>query len=103
MVSSAALAFDIPVMIAVAVACLPIFFTAHLIARWEGALFLGYYVAYMLYLILDAARHDALPAFSASMTAFAIPLTVVTLVVLALRAAKASADHAPDEQNDRGS
>lgn len=86
-VSSAALVFDIPVMVAVAFACLPIFFTAHLIARWEGVLFLAYYVAYMLYLILDAARHDALPGFSTLMIAFVLPLTVITLVVLTWRAA----------------
>ena len=47
-----ALRFDIPVMIAVAVVCLPIFFTGQQIARWEGGLFLGYYVAYTLYLVL---------------------------------------------------
>ena len=47
--------FDIPFMIAVAVACLPIFFTGNRIARWEGALFLAYYVAYTIYVILDAA------------------------------------------------
>ncbi len=35
-VSEAALQLDIPVMIAVAAACLPIFFTGHVIARWEG-------------------------------------------------------------------
>jgi len=51
-VAPAALRFDIPVMLAVAVACLPIFFTGHLIARWEWGLFLGYYLAYTLYLIL---------------------------------------------------
>ena len=34
------------VMIAVALACLPIFATGHRIARWEGALFLGYYAVY---------------------------------------------------------
>ncbi len=39
----ALLSFDIPVMIAVSVACLPILFTDHLVARWEGALFLLYY------------------------------------------------------------
>ncbi len=33
-VSQAALAFDIPVMTAVAVACLPVFFTGYRIARW---------------------------------------------------------------------
>ena len=48
-VSSNALAFDFPVMIAVAVACLPIFFAGYCIKRWEGALFLAYYVAYTLY------------------------------------------------------
>lgn len=82
-VSPAALHFDIPVMIAVAAACLPVFFTGHLIARWEGALFLGYYAAYVLYLILNAVHHAALPAFSAVMLLFVLPLTAVTLLVLA--------------------
>ena len=35
-VASSALRFDIPVMIVVAVACLPIFFTGYSIARWGG-------------------------------------------------------------------
>ena len=34
---------------------LPIFFTGHLIARWEGALFLGFYATYIAYLILAPA------------------------------------------------
>jgi cation:H+ antiporter len=85
-VPSAALAFDVPVMIAVAAACLPIFFLDGRIARWEGALFLGYYVAYTLYLVLDATEHDALSDFSAIMLAFVIPLTVITLAVLVVRA-----------------
>jgi cation:H+ antiporter len=42
-VSPAVLRFDILVMLAVALACLPIFATGHVIARWEGALFFGYY------------------------------------------------------------
>jgi cation:H+ antiporter len=85
-VPAAALAFDIPVMIAVAVACLPIFFLDGRIARWEGVLFLGYYVAYTLFLVLDATQHDALAAFSMIMLVFVIPLTTVTLVVLVVRA-----------------
>jgi cation:H+ antiporter len=89
-VSSAALRFDIPVMIAVAVACLPIFFTGHIIARWEGALFLGYYGAYTLYLILAASQHDALPVFSLVMTVFIIPITVLTLVLVTLRARRSA-------------
>lgn len=84
-VSAAALSFDIPVMTAVAIACLPIFFTGHVISRWEGAVFLAYYAAYTLYLILAATRHDLLPAFSGFMIAFVIPLTVITLFVLVAR------------------
>jgi len=85
-VPPAVLAFDIPVMIAVAVACLPVFFLDGRIARWEGVLFLGYYVAYTLYVILDATQHDALNTFSLIMLAFVIPLTAVTLAVLVVRA-----------------
>jgi cation:H+ antiporter len=85
-VAPAALNFDMPVMIAVAVACLPIFFTGRLIARWEGWLFLGYYIAYTLYLILAASQHDILPAFSSVMGVFVLPLTAITLIFLAWRA-----------------
>lgn len=80
-VSAAAEAFDIPVMLAVAVLCLPIFFTGKLIARWEGWLFLFYYVAYTAYLILDSTDHNALPLFSSVLLYILIPLTLVTLAV----------------------
>ena len=85
-VSPGALTFDIPVMTAVALACLPIFFTGYRIARWEGMLFLGYYAAYTAFLILQATQHDAVPAFRTAMTFFILPLTAVTLAVLAVRA-----------------
>ena len=84
-VSPGALAFDFPVMIGVAVATLPIFFTGYRIARWEGAVFLGYYVAYTAFLVLDAAEHDALPALRAALGWFVIPLTVLTLAVVLAR------------------
>jgi cation:H+ antiporter len=84
-VSPTALRFDIPVMIAVAVACLPVFASGHVISRWEGGLFLAYYGAYVLYLGLDSSGHDALPLFSGAMIAFALPLTAVTLAVVGFR------------------
>ena len=87
-VPPAALRFDIPVMIAAAVACLPIFFTGSRVARREGLLFLGYYAAYTIYLLLNSTGHDALPAFSLVMLAFVIPLTAVTLVTLSARSLK---------------
>lgn len=85
-VPSQALRFDIPVMIAVAVSCLPIFFTGQLIARWEGAVLLGYYVAYTAYLLLSATGHTTLPMLTAAMTGFVMPLTVLTLVIVTVRA-----------------
>lgn len=85
LVSDAALYFDVPVMTAVAIACLPIFATGHQISRWEGSVFLVYYFAYTAYLLLDAAAHDALPMFSAMMLRFVLPITILALSVVAWR------------------
>jgi cation:H+ antiporter len=77
--------FDFWVMLAVAVACLPIFFTGASIARWEGALFLAYYAAYTVYLILDAQEHDALDAYSNVMLLFVVPITAITIAIVVWR------------------
>lgn len=89
-VAPALVNFDVPVMIAAAVACLPIFAHDHRIRRWEGWLFLAYYAAYAGYLVLAATRHDALPRYSAVMLQFVLPLTAVTLAVLGWRALRRS-------------
>jgi cation:H+ antiporter len=85
---AAILHFDIWVMIAVALACLPVFMTGREIARWEGGVFLLYYAAYVTYLILATQQHDALGMFSTAMMSFVIPITVITLVVVLLRRGK---------------
>lgn len=84
-VSRAAISFDIPVMLAVAVACLPIFYTGNRISRWEGLLFISYYVAYSAYLGLDAIGHEQLDLYSNVMLLFVIPLTVITLLTILFR------------------
>ena len=73
--------FDIPVMLAAAMLCLPIFFVRYRIGRWEGALFLSYYVFYTLYLILKSSEHDALPEFSYVMVWFVLPFTILTIAL----------------------
>jgi len=80
-VADAALRFDVPVMLAVSAACLPIFFTGGRISRWEGGLFLGYYVAYVVFLVLSAMRHEASATFNAAMIWFIIPLTTLGIAV----------------------
>lgn len=49
--------FAMPVMLLSAIGCLPVFFTGHAIARWEGAVFLSAYGAFLVYEIL-ASLHD---------------------------------------------
>jgi len=73
------------VMTVVAVACLPIFARRHYLARWEGAVFLGYYGAYLTYVVMKAVEHDALPIMSGVLFWFVAPITVLTLVVLTAR------------------
>ncbi len=84
-VPTAILNFDIWVLIAVSLACLPVFMTGREIARWEGGVFLLYYAAYVTYLILATQQHAALSMFSTAMMSFVIPITVITLVVVLVR------------------
>lgn len=84
-ISESALDFDLPVSLACCIACLPIFFTGHTISRSEGALFLGYYIAYICYLFLNSKDHSTLPYFNQMMLWFVIPLTVLTGVIILYR------------------
>ena len=84
-VASSALRFDIPVMVALALACLPVLLSGRRISRWEGGVLVAYYAAYCAYLYLGAAQHAALGPFSAVMLGFVVPLTVLVLVTGAVR------------------
>jgi cation:H+ antiporter len=83
-VPASALSMDIPVMLAVAVLCLPVFI-GYTINRWEGLLFLGYYLLYTTYLVLDASRHDTLVQFR-GFVFVVLPLTLITLLLVRARA-----------------
>jgi cation:H+ antiporter len=85
-VPASALGFDFPVMMASALACLPVFLTAHRVDRWEGWVFLGYYAAYVTWLLLAASGHAAREAFGVAMIAFILPLTALALIAPVLAA-----------------
>jgi cation:H+ antiporter len=87
-IAPAALSFDIPIMIAVAIACVPVFFSGHAIDRWQGALFVALFAGYMTYLVLDGIGHAALRGFSSVMAAFVLPLVALTLALVFYRAWK---------------
>ena len=79
------IALDLPVMVGAALICLPIFFTRRIVSRREGSLLLVYYLSYTLYLVLSATGSDELPVYNTIVGLILIPLTVVLLVVRALR------------------
>ena len=85
-VSAEAIRFDYPVMIAVAAACLPIFYSGWRISRWEGLLFLGYYVAYTLFLILSAQQNPAAQSLLDITLLYVAPLTLAILLISSMRA-----------------
>lgn len=68
------MAFDLPVMIAVAVACLPIIFTGFRITRLEGAMLFGAYVAYITFIVLVSIQHEDLDRFSTAMLWYVFPI-----------------------------
>jgi cation:H+ antiporter len=79
-VPESALALDIPLMIAASVVLLPLAFTGSVIRRWEGALLLGLYIAYLIYTVLAAGERPELQGFTTVMMWFVSPLLVLTLV-----------------------
>ncbi|MBP8239962.1 MAG: calcium/sodium antiporter [Saprospiraceae bacterium] len=87
-VADSAIRFDLPVMTVVAFACLPIFFTGSRLDRWEGAVFLMYYIAYTAYLILASQNSSSLEVYSRAILWFAVPITILTLGIVAWRQAK---------------
>ncbi|NND75441.1 MAG: calcium/sodium antiporter [Ilumatobacter sp.] len=84
-VPQGAIQVDFPVMIVVAVACLPIFTNGHVLRRWEGAVFFAFYAAYLTWLVLDAADHSVRDDYGAAMLFFVVPLTAITLTVVGYR------------------
>lgn len=76
-----AASFDIPVMVAVSLACVPIFITGYVINRWEGALFIFYYLVYLSHVIMTATGHSWLGDFEDAMLFFFLPLTVLAVLM----------------------
>ncbi len=80
-----AINIDLPVMIGVAVACLPIFWNGYVIQRWEGIYFLGFYAAYLTWLVLDNAEHAAREEYATALLGFVLPLTIIAITVAIVR------------------
>jgi cation:H+ antiporter len=81
-VPEAAIAIDLPLMLAASVALLPLAFTGFILARWEGGLFLLLYTAYLLFVVLASTEHDAAEGFTSVMLWFVLPLVGIILLAV---------------------
>ncbi len=82
-VSASARAFDLPVMLAVAVICLPICFTNSEISRREGLLLLTYYLLYIGYVAANATNSHS--HWAGWIAIVVVPLTLLMLGLLSWR------------------
>jgi len=89
-VSDAARQVDIPVMLAAAIVLVPMCWSRFSIARWEGAALALFYVAYVAYLVLDAADHDGarLVGWGGAIAAGLVLLTAGASAVQTVRATR---------------
>jgi cation:H+ antiporter len=100
-VAPAALGFDIPIMVVVAIALLPIAFVGSAIRRWEGAVFFGYAAVYTTYVVLDATDQRLADDFAFALGGFVLPLTLITIGTVVTREIMARRAHrAADRRAD---
>ncbi|QJI32769.1 calcium/sodium antiporter [Pseudomonas sp. ADAK18] len=85
-VSPNALDFDLPVMLGVAVLCLPVFYSGYRITRAEGLLFLGLYLAYGLHVISFTTGMPLANRLEQLMLYYVLPALVAFLLFTSLRA-----------------
>lgn len=84
-VSQKAIQLDLPFMVAVSVACIPIFIAGFNLTRLDGIIFLSYYVAYLSYLGLDALTSPYTALFETVMFWGIIPATVLYMIFRIVR------------------
>lgn len=85
-VSPNALDFDLPVLLSVALLCLPVFYSGYRITRAEGLLFLGLYLAYGLHVVSFTTGMPLAGKLEHLMLFFVLPALVAFLLFSSLRA-----------------
>ena len=85
-VSPNALDFDLPVMLGVAVLCLPVFYSGYRVTRAEGLLFLGLYLAYGLHVVSFTTGMPLAGQLERLMLFYVLPALLAFLLFSSLRA-----------------
>jgi len=85
-VAPAMISIDIPLMIAVAMVCLPFFRSGYTLTRANGAVFLASYVLYVVYLILKETQDPALQTYSDVLLGLVVPAIIIGTIIVAVLA-----------------
>ncbi|MFP8487875.1 calcium/sodium antiporter [Gracilimonas sp. Q87] len=80
-VSQEAIDLDLPIMLIVAVACLPLFWPGKVLGRKEAIGFLFYYAAYMTYLVFLAMQHPFKEIMEGIMIWGIFPITAFLIIL----------------------
>ncbi|MDZ7756282.1 hypothetical protein [Rhodohalobacter sp.] len=75
-----AIKLDMPIMVGVAIACLPLFWPGKQLGRIEAGGFLFYYIAYMTYLVFISIQHPLEQTMEWWMVWVIMPVTVVLII-----------------------
>ncbi|MBX7057712.1 MAG: calcium/sodium antiporter [Leptospirales bacterium] len=94
-VSPDVLGLDLPVMLATALLFVPVFLRGFSVERWEGGLFLSYYVVYAAYLALKGEHSANAALFGQAALYGLLPITGATLLVLLIVHLRRSRRSAP--------
>ncbi len=101
-VPSAAIRFDIPVMIAASILCIPIICRGCVVTRWEGVLFLACYAAYFTYLVLQIVVPGTVKAFDKLVIMVVIPATIILVMIGILKVLRHRRPARPAKHRIRG-
>ncbi|WP_375139544.1 calcium/sodium antiporter [Pseudomonas capeferrum] len=85
-ISPNALDFDLPIMLGVAVLCLPVFYSGYRITRAEGLVFLFLYLAYGLHIVTFTTGMALAERLEGVMLSYVLPILGIALLYTTVRA-----------------
>lgn len=80
-VSPSLLAVDVPVMIGVALSCLPVFVSGYMITRWNGLIWIAMYCIYLLYLVWTAQSNPQAATVANIALEYILPVVALLWVI----------------------
>jgi cation:H+ antiporter len=84
-VSASLMSVDVPVMIGVALSCLPIFISGYVITRFNGFAWIGFYILYVAYMLMVTQSSPMAAGFGTFVISVIIPIAGLVTVIALVR------------------